>query len=109
MAVVTIDAEIQARFAAVAAPDEEFDTFIAQVIQEALARRERELAARAEAQAILNGPRRPLAESSAAFRLKYNIPDLSHLTHDEIADDAEHIVAALNPQIRAELEQDGWL
>ena len=109
MAVVTIDNELQADFEAVAAPDEKFEAFIAEAAREALARRQRELAARAEAQAILNGPRRSLAESSAAFQLKYNIPDLSHLTHEQLIEEGEAILASLPPDKIAEAERLGLI
>ena len=60
-------------------------------------------------QAMLDGPRHTLAESNARMRLKYDIPDLSHLTRDERETEAERIVAAMAPSIREKMEHEGLL
>lgn len=113
MTTVTLDDALQARIQAVAAPEEDFETFIAAAAQEMIARRERlaaqTKAAQAKAQAILNGPRHTLEESNERMRAKYDIPDLSHLTREEREADAERIVAALDPQVRAKMEREGLL
>jgi predicted transcriptional regulator len=65
--------------------------------------------ARAEAQAILNGPARPQAEVEAVIRAKYGMPDLSHLSRAEIAALAEAALARVDPEKIAEAERQGWL
>ncbi len=59
-------------------------------------------------QAMLDGPRHTLDEVEARMRQKYGFPDLSYLTADELADQTEQTIAAMNPQVRAELEREGW-
>ena len=112
MTTVTIDEELQTRVQAVA-PDEDLNGLVRAALQDYVERRERlatkQAAARAEIEAALNGPRRTLAESHAEFRRKHNTPDLSHLTRDELAEDAERIIAAMDPQARAQMEREGLL
>jgi hypothetical protein len=62
-----------------------------------------------EIHAALHSPTRPNKESFALSREKYNLPDLSHLTSEEIADQADAIVARLSPERVAELEREGIL
>jgi hypothetical protein len=62
-----------------------------------------------EGQALLTGPARPLEESFAATRAKYGIPDLSHLSREELAEQAEAILAALPPEKIAEAERLGLI
>ena len=77
MLTITIDEEVQARFQAVAAPEEDFADFLAAAAQDALARREQQAKGRAEMQALFDGPHRSHAESMAAMRRKYNLPEFS--------------------------------
>ena len=106
MATVTLDDTLQARFQAVAAPEEDFQAFMAAAGQEIIARRERRAA---EAQAILNGPRRLLAEADADFRNRHGLPAYSPLPPDELAEEAERLLAAMSPQVRAEMERQGLI
>lgn len=108
---VTIDEEVKTRFQAVAAPNEDFSAFLAAAVKDAIIRRERQAAARAEAQAILNGPRQP-SDSEATYRKyqeKHGLPDLAHLSGEPLLDDTERLIAAMPPEKRAALEREGWL
>lgn len=58
---------------------------------------------------VLNGSARSLTEADAAFRGKYNLPDLSHLTRDEITARAEAALDEIAPEKRAEAERQGLL
>lgn len=62
-----------------------------------------------EIHAALYGPTRSNKESFALFRERYNLPDLSHFSSEEIADQADAIVAHLSPERIAELERAGIL
>jgi len=100
---------VQARFQAVAAPDEDFNAFLDAAARDALARRERQAAGRAEMRAMLDGPRRLHADSMAEMRRKYDLPAPSHLTHDELVEQAEAALAALPPEKIAEAERLGLI
>jgi hypothetical protein len=63
----------------------------------------------AEARALLSGPARPEAEVARELDQKYQLSDLSHLSDEELAEDAERIVAGMDPAIRAEMERQGLL
>jgi hypothetical protein len=106
MTTVTLDDALQARIRAVAAPEEDLQTFIAAAAQEMIARRERRAA---QAQAILNGPRRPQADADADFRRRHNLPDYAPVPPDDLADDAERIIAGMDPKVREEMERQGLL
>jgi len=115
MTTVTLDDALQARIRAVAAPEEDFQAFIAAAAQDLIARRERQAraqqAARAEAQAILNGPNR-LFDAEATYRRykeKYGWSDLSHLAGEELIEDTERLIAAMPPEKRAAMEREGLL
>ena len=58
---------------------------------------------------MLDGPRHTLAEVEAKSRRKHSYPNLSNLTRDQITEQAEQAIAAMDPQVRAELEREGWL
>ncbi len=58
MLTISIDEKVQARFQAVAAPEEDFAAFLAAAAQEALARREWQAKGRSEMQAMLDNPQR---------------------------------------------------
>lgn len=60
-------------------------------------------------QAMLDGPRHPHGASMAEMRRKYNLPDLSHLTHDELVEQAEAALAALPPEKITEAERLGLI
>lgn len=115
MTTVTLDDALQARIQAVAAPEEDLQTFIAAAAQEMITRRERRAearaAAQAEAQAILNGPSRPF-DAEATYRRykeKYDLSDLSHLSGEALIEDTERLIAALPPEKRAAMEREGLL
>ena len=107
MTTVTLDDALQARIRAVAAPEEDFQAFIAAAAQDLIAHRERQAqerqAARAEAQALLNGPSRPFDAEATYRRYKerYDLPDLSHLSGEALIADTERLIAALPPEKRA--------
>ena len=69
--------------------------------------------ARAEAQAILNGPFHPFDPAADRRRIKekygVELEDLSHLSREELADRAEETIARMDPAVRAELEREGLL
>lgn len=109
MATVTIDDQLQTEFQEISAPDEDFSAFLAASAKDAIARRKRQAAGRAEMQAMIDGPWHTLEESNERMRRKYNLPDLPRLNRDERADEAEHIIAAMDPKVREELEREGWL
>ncbi len=109
MLTITIDEEVQARFKAVAAPEADFTAFLAAAAQDALDRLERQAKGRAEMQAMLDGPKRLHAESMAAMRHKYNLPDFSPLSHEEREAKGDAILAALPPEKIAEAERQGVL
>jgi hypothetical protein len=66
-----------------AASGEDVNNYAVSAIREIVERREREVAIRAEVQSALSGPARPVAESFAAMREKYGLPDLSLLSEEE--------------------------
>lgn len=115
MTTVTLDDALRERIQAVAAPEEDLDTFIALAAQEMIARRERQAARtraeQAQAQAILNGPYRTFDPEGTYrhYQQKYDLPDLSHLTGDELITDTERLIAAMSPEKRAALEREGLL
>jgi len=57
----------------------------------------------------LYGPGHSLEESSRRLREKYNVPDYSHLTEEELAEQSMRTIAAMTPEQRAELEREGLL
>ena len=62
-----------------------------------------------EGRELLSGPARPLAESFAALREKHGLPDLSHLSREQLAEEAEAILASLPPEKVAEAERLGLI
>ena len=106
---LTIDEEVRTRFQAVAAPDEDFNVFLADAAKDALARRERQAAGRAEMQAMLDGPRHTAAEVKERMRLKYGYSDFSHLSHEELEDMGDAILDALPPEKIAEAKRLGLI
>lgn len=115
MTTITLDDALQARIRAACAPEEDFQDFIAAAAQDLIARRERQAqaqqAARAEAQAILNGPTRPF-DPEATYRKyqeKYGWADMPDGPPDQIEAEAEAILAALPPEKLAEAVRQGLL
>jgi len=104
---IALDDALETEIWAVAAPDEDLNAFIA--ARDAVARRKRQAAGRAEMQAMIDGPWHTMAEVQERARLKYGYSDLSHMTREELADDAERIIAAMDPKVREEIEREGWL
>ena len=106
---VPIDKEVQTRFQAVAAPDEDFVAFLDAAAMDAIARRERKAAGRAEMQAMLDGPRHTAAEVKVRMRLKYGYSDFSHLSHEELEDMGDAILDAMPPEKIAEAKLLGLI
>ena len=109
MTTVTIDDALATRLRALRDQNGDFDALVADALTETARRWEREAAGRAEMQAMLDGPRHTLAESNERMRRKYGYPDVSHLTRDQLADEAERIVAAMAPAVREKMEREGLL
>ena len=95
MTTVTIDDALATRLLTVRGTEGDLDALVA----EALAKTVRDWERKAQGR----------AEIEAKMRQKYGFPDLSHLTADELADQAEQTIAAMDPQVRAEAEREGWL
>lgn len=108
MTTVTLDDALQARIRAVAAPEEDFQTFIAAAAQEMIARRERRAA---EAQAILNGPNHPFDPDAVQrkYQEAYGLSDLSHLSGEMLVEDTERLIAAMPAEKRLAMEKAGLL
>ena len=109
MAAIALDDALETEIRAVAAPDEDLNAFIAAAAKDAIARRKRQAAGRAEMQAMIDGPWHTLEESNERMRRKYNIPDPSHLTREELAEQAEAYLATLPPEKIAEAERLGLI
>ena len=109
MTTVTIDDALATRLLTVRGTDSDLNALAAEAIAKTVRDWEREAQGRAEMQAMLDGPRHTLAEVEARMRQKHGFPDLSHLTGDELADQAEQAIAAMDPLVRAEMEREGWL
>ncbi len=109
MLTITIDEKVQARFQAVAAPEEDFAAFVASATQEVITRREQQAKGRAEMQALFDGPHRSHAESMAAMRRKYNLPEFSPLSHAEREAKGDAILEALPLEKIAEAERQGLI
>jgi len=62
-----------------------------------------------EGQALLTGPAHSLDEADERFRRKYNLPDLSHLSREELAAEAEAALARADPKKVAEAERLGLI
>ena len=107
MTTVTIDDELATRLRALRDGGDDFDRVVAEALAETVRRWEWEAAGRAEMRAMLDGPRHAPAEAESRVRLKYGLPDLSHLTDDELADQAEATLAALPPEKVAEARRLG--
>lgn len=93
MTIVTIDDTLASRLHAGRGKNGDFNALVADALAETVRRWEWEAAGSAEMQAMLDGPRHTLAESNARMRLKYDIPDLSHLTRGEREAEAERVIA----------------
>ncbi len=106
---VTINEDVQTRFQAVAAPEEDFSAFLAAAAEDAIQRRERQAAGRAEMQAMLDRPRYRHDDSMAEMRRKYNLPNISHLSHDELVEQTKAALAKLPPEKIAEAEHLGLI
>lgn len=109
MTALMVDDEIVSRLEAVAAPDEDVTALAEAAVMQFIAHRERQAVGRAEMQAMLDGPKHTAAEVKERTRLKYGYADLSHLTHDEIVEQAEAALAALPPEKFAEAERLGLI
>ena len=84
----------------------------AQVAAERLAEwyaHQQQAAGLAEGQALLTGPAHTLDEADERLRRKYNLPDLSRLSREELAEEAEAALAALPPEKIAEAKRLGLI
>ena len=108
---VIINEEVQARFQAVAAPDEDFNAFLEAAAKDALARREYLVRGRAEMQAMLDGPRHRFDPEASyqAYREKYGWADLSHLSREELEEQGDALLDAMTPEKLAEAKRLGWI
>ncbi len=109
MPTVIIDETLATRLRELQEADGDLETLVAEALAEKVRQLEREAQGRAEMQAMLDGPHHSLEETHARIRQKFGFPDLSHLTRDELTDQAEAVIAAMDPEVRAELEREGWL
>lgn len=112
MTTLTIDDDLEARLRAVAvARGEEPNQYALAALARVVDRDAAEEAARAEARAILNGPFHPFDPDAIyqKYANKYGLPDLSHLSDEELAEQAEEIIARMDPSVRAEMERQGLL
>ncbi len=109
MTTVMIDDALASRLRALREKNGDFNALVADALDQTARRWEREAAGRAEMQAMLDGPRHTLAESNERMRLKYGIPDLSHLTREQREAEAERIIAAIPPSVREKMEHEGLL
>jgi uncharacterized protein YciI len=64
---------------------------------------------RAEGQVLLTGPAHSLDEADERLRAKYNLPDLSHMSRQELAEQADAILTTLPPEKVAEAERLGLI
>jgi len=110
MAMLSLDLDdaLLARLRDVAAAQgQDVNQFATALIAEAMERRVERERGLAEGRALLEGPARPLAKADAAFRAKHNLPDLSHLSQEEIAARADAALAKVSSEKRAEAERLG--
>jgi len=108
MTTVTIDDALASHLRTLRGTDD-LNAVVAEALAKTVRDWEREAQGRAEMQAMLDGPRHTLAEVDARIRQKHGYPDLSHLTREQIAEEAEQVIAAMDPQVRTEMEREGWL
>ena len=108
---VMIDDEVQARFQAVAAPDEDFSAFLAAAAKDAIARRKWEADGRAEMQAMLDGPRHRFDPDATyrKYKEKFGWDDLPPMTTEELEAQGDAILASLPPEKIAEMERLGLI
>jgi hypothetical protein len=115
---LNLPSDLEARLRVAAeARGEEYNRYAVAVLADALARdtaaTEAWNRARAEAQAILNGPFHPFDPAADRRRIKekygIEIEDLSHLSREELAAQADATLAALSPEVIAEAERQGLL
>ncbi len=109
MPTVLVDDALATRLRELQEADGDLEALVAEALAEKVRRLEREAQGQAEMQAMLDGPRHSVEESHARVRQKFGFSDLSHLTHEELAEQAEAAIATMNPEVRAEMEREGWL
>ena len=109
MTTVTIDDALATRLLTVRGTDSDLNALAAEAIAKPVRDWEREAQGRAEMQAMLDGPHHTLSEVEARIGQKHGYPSLLHLTRDQLAEEAEQVVATMDPQVRTELEREGWL
>ncbi len=115
---LNLPSDLEARLRVAAeARGEDFNHFAVAVLADALARdaaaTEAWERARAETQAILNGPFHTFDPAADRQRIKekygIELEDLSHLSREELAERAEATLAALSPEKVAEAERLGLI
>lgn len=109
---ITIDLEPEtlARLRAVAAQrGQDPNHFAAAAVIEKIDREAERAKGLREGRELLTGPARPLAETFAALREKHGLPNLSHLSREQLAEEAEAILAVLPPEKVAEAERLGLI
>lgn len=108
MTTITIDDMLATRLRTLRGEDD-LNAVAAEAIAKTVRDWEQEAQGQAEMQAMLDGPRHTFAEVEARIRQKHGYPDLSQLTPDELAEQTEQVLAAMNPRTHAELKCEGWL
>ena len=109
MPTVSVDDTLAARLRELQAADGDLETLVADALAEKVRRLEREAQGRAEMQAMLDGPWHPFEESHARMQQKFGFPDLSHLTNEELAEQAEATLAEMPAEKIAEAQRLGLI
>ena len=108
-ATVTIDQALAARLRALRETHGDLDALVSEALSKAVRRWEREAQGQAEMQAMLDGPWHPFEESHARMRQKFGFPDLSHLTNEELEEQAEATLAEMPAEKIAEAQRLGLI
>lgn len=107
---IDLEPETLERLRAVAAArGEDPNRYAAAAVMEKMDREAERAKGLREGQELLTGPARPLAESFAALREKHGLPDLFHRTREQLAEEAEAIIATLPPEKVTEAERLGLI
>ena len=109
MPTVLVDDALATRLRELQEADGDLETLVADALAEKVRRLEREAQGRAEMQAMLDGPRHPFEESHARMRQKFGFPDLSHLSNEELAEQAEATLAEMPAERIAEAQRLGLI
>jgi hypothetical protein len=107
-----LDEELAARLRAVAeARGQDPNQYAVAALAQAVDRDAAEQRQRDEAQAVLNGPFHPFNADAIYWKYaeRHGLPDLSELSPEQLAEQAEEIIARMDPAARAEMERQGLL